>query len=401
MATLDDYRKIAGDEIVDQIIEEAKPLKGKYVTHVNSTYYGGGVAEILDNLVYLMNEIGINAGWRLLKGTKSFFEITKLLHNSCQGGKLEMSPELKEYYEETNRRNSVFMHLEKSDVVIAHDPQVLPLVKFYKASQLWIWRCHIDITEPNPQVWEYLSQFIWHYDEMIISDEKYKKNNLRIPQTVIMPSIDPLSAKNRELSFAEAVTILKKAGIKLGRPIISQISRFDSWKDPLGVIEAYEMAKKEVNCQLVLLGNFATDDPEGLEMYEKTVARAKKSQDVTVLVNVEKNDLTVNALQRVSEIVLQKSLREGFGLTVSEALWKGTPVIGGRVGGIPNQIIDGQNGYMVESVKGCATRIIELMRDEKKRKAMGKFGKEHVRKNFLITRHLLDYIRLLNRLIMK
>ncbi|MBU2220093.1 glycosyltransferase [Patescibacteria group bacterium] len=399
MIDFNDYRRVAGDEIVDQIIKEVKPLQGKDVHHVNSTYYGGGVAEILDSLVFLMNKIGINAGWRLIKGSDEFFHVTKLIHDGCQGADISLTPSMIQVYEETIARNANFTHLKNSDAVIAHDPQVLPLITHYKKNQPWVWRCHIDITRPNPALWDFLKNFINKYDEMVVSDKSFIKEDIKIRQSIIMPSIDPLTDKNKEISLSEAEIILGKAGVKFNKPVISQIARFDVWKDPLGVITAYEIAKKETDCQLVLLGNYATDDPGGDEMYRKTVQRAKESEDVTVLVNLENNDLTVNALQRLSKIVIQKSTREGFGLTVSEALWKGTPVIGGKVGGIINQIIDGKNGYLVEDINECAQKIIYLLKDEELRKQMGEFGKQYVKKNFLITRHLLDYIRLLNRVI--
>lgn len=401
MLTLKDYRKIVGNEIIDEIIDEAKPLQGKYVAHVNSTYYGGGVAEILDSLVYLMNEVGIQAGWRLLKGSDDFFRITKLFHNGCQGAEVKLSREIKKLYEETNHRNSRFMHLERSDALIIHDPQALPLINFYKKNQPWIWRCHIDITSPNPILWRYLKGFIRKYDAMIVSDPAYKKKDIKIPQHIILPSIDPMHEKNRKVSTEQAGKILAPLGINSKKPIISQISRYDYWKDPLGVVEAFKKAKKKVDCQLVMLGNYATDDPEGYEMYRKVQKKTAGIKDIKILVNVENNNLVVNALQTASDVVLQKSIREGFALTVSEALWKGTPVIGGRAGGIPNQIVEGKNGYLVDNVSQCAHRIVDLLKDDKKRKEMGKFGHEYVRKNFLITRHLLDYIKLLKKTMIK
>jgi len=397
MANLDDYRKIVGDKKINEIIKEAKPLKGKYIVHVNSTFYGGGVAEILDSLVYLMNQVGIKAGWRLLKGHCSFFEITKSFHNGSQGANIKLTPKIKKVYEEANRHNSIFMHLEKNDAIIIHDPQVLPLIKFYKKQQPWVWRCHIDITKPNKKLWNYLKNFINLYDEMIISDSRYRKKDIKVPQTIIMPSIDPLNEKNKKLSPQKIKSILSELGIKFNKPIISQISRFDIWKDPCGVIEVFKKVKKKTDCQLILLGNSATDDPEGLKIYYEVAKKAKKIKDVTLLLNVNNNDLVVNALQRVSEVVLQKSIREGFALTVSEALWKGTPVIGGNVGGIPNQVIDGKNGYLVNNIEECADRTIKLLKDDRSRKKMGKYAHEFVKENFLITRHLLDYIKLLKR----
>ncbi len=395
MITLDDYRKIIGDEKIDEIMREAEPLRGKYVAHVNSTFYGGGVAEILDSLVYLMNQVGIKAGWRLIKGIPSFFDITKSFHNGCQGANTTLTKKVKEIYEGTNFHNSTFMHLDKNDAVIIHDPQVLPLIKFYKKNQPWIWRCHIDITKPNKKLWNYLKHFINLYDEMIISDECYRKEDIKIPQTIIMPSINPLNERNKRVSKQKARSILSEHGIKFDKPIISQISRFDVWKDPIGVIDSFRKTRKRVNCQLVLLGNFATDDPEGFKVYQEVVKKTKGQKDITVL--LADSILIVNALQTMSEVVLQKSLREGFALTVSEALWKETPVIGGNVGGIPNQIINGKNGYLVNNIDECSERTIELLKDDKLRKRMGKFGREFVRENFLITRHLLDYIKLLKR----
>lgn len=397
MITLENYRKIVGDEKIDEIIREAKPLRGKYVVHVNSTFYGGGVAGILDSLVYLMNQVGIKSGWRLIKGTPPFFEITKSFHNGCQGAKTKLTEKVKETYEGTSYYNSVIMHLEKNDAVIIHDPQVLPLIKFYKKQQPWIWRCHIDITKPNKKLWNYLKKFINLYDEMIISDDRYRKKEIKVPQTVIMPSIDPLNGKNKKMSPQKIKSTLLELGIRSDKPIISQISRFDIWKDPCGVIDAFKKIKKKTDCQLVLLGNSATDDPEGLKVYREVVKKAKKVKDVTLLLNVTNNDLAVNALQRASKVVLQKSIREGFALTVSEALWKETPVIGGNVGGIPNQIINGKNGYLINNIDECANRTVELLKNDKLRKKMGRFGHKFVRENFLITRHLLDYIKLLKR----
>ncbi len=396
MFSLDDYRRVVGDEKINEIIKEAKPLKGKYIVHINSTFYGGGVAEIIESLVILMNDLGIKAGWRHLKGSDSFFEITKLFHNGAQGENIKLNSRLKKIYEEINKRNSIFMHIEKNDAIIIHDPQVLPLIKFYPKKQPWIWRCHIDITKPNKKLWNYLKGFINLYDEMIVSDKKYFKKDIKIPQKVIMPSINPLTDKNRNISHQKAVKILNKVGIKLHKPIISQISRFDYWKDPLGVIDAFHLIKKQVNCQLVLMGNAATDDPECCNVYKMVLKKAKNNKDIKILFNVGDN-LTVNALQRESAVVLQKSLKEGFALTVSEALWKKTPVVAGNVGGIPNQIIDGKNGFLINNIKECAERVIYLLKNENKRREMGNFGHRYVKDNFLITRHLLDYIKLLRK----
>ncbi|MBD3248144.1 glycosyltransferase [Candidatus Falkowbacteria bacterium] len=399
---LNRYKKIVGSEKIKEIEKRAKPLKGKYILHINATYYGGGVAEILDNLVVLMNDVGINACWSIIKGSEPFFEITKTFHNGTQGYPIKLTKEVKATYEELCRRNSVYINFCGADAVIAHDPQVLPLIKYARPDRKkepWVWRIHTDITQPDPDLWNYLKTFIKNYNEMVVSDEKYLKDDIGLKQTIIMPSIDPLSKKNRDLSDKQARKILKDAGIDLKKPMICQISRYDRWKDQVGVVEAFKRIKKEVDCQLVLLGNYATDDPEGAAYYKKTKAKAKGLKDIKVIADKGASPLLVNALQKMSEVVIQKSLREGFGLTVSEALWKRTPVVAGNVGGIPSQIKHGENGFLVNSVKQCAEKTIELLKDDKLRKKMGKNGREYVRENFLITRHLLDYLELLNRII--
>ncbi len=400
MKLLNKYKKIVGSKKINEIVNKAESLRGKYILNVNSTYYGGGVAVILDNLVILMNDLGINACWSVLKGNEPFFEITKSFHNGTQGEKIKLTKEIRKTYEKLCERNAVYLNFNNIDAVIAHDPQVLPLIKYDKQKDVpWIWRSHTDISNPDKKLWKYLEMFIRKYDEMIVSDNKYFKKDLKIKQSIIMPSIDPLDDKNRDISQEKANSELRKIGIKdLRKPIISQISRYDHFKDPIGVIETFKKVKKEVDCQLVLMGNFATDDPEGSYMYKKVVHKAKRMSDVTIIVN-SGTDLSVNALQRTSEVVLQKSIKEGFALTVSEALWKQTPVVAGNVGGIPNQIINGQNGYLIENIDECAKRTIEILKDKKKQRRMGKFAREYVRNNFLITRHLLDYIELLNRVI--
>ena len=396
MNTLNDYRKIVGDKKINEIINEAKPLKGKYVTHINSTFYGGGVAEILSSLVFLMNDVGIKAEWRLLRGDKNFFNITKSFHNGLQGSDIKLTEKNKKIYEKINYLNSLFIHLEKSDIVIAHDVQVLPLIKFFKKTQPWIWRCHVDISNQNKKLWKYLTGFINLYDNIIISDKNYIKNDINTEQKIIMPSIDPLSDKNKNLSLKKAKAILSDFNIKFNKPIISQISRYDIWKDPVGVVDTFLLIKKKIDCQLILLGNTSIDDPEGDKIYKQVIKKTKNIKDCIVLLNVENNDIVVNALQRMSDVVLQKSLKEGFALTVSEALWKGTPVVGSNVGGIPNQIINGKNGYLVNSIKECAEKTIKILQDNNLRKKMGEYAYEYVKENFLITRHLLDYIKIIN-----
>lgn len=399
---LNRYKKIIGDDKFKEIEKKAKPLKGKYILHVNATYYGGGVAEILDNMAVLMNDVGINACWSIIKGSNPFFEVTKTFHNGIQGYPVKMTKEFKSTYEDLCERNAVFMNFYNIDAVIAHDPQVLPLIKYARPDskkEPWVWRVHTDITKPNKEVWQYLKKFIKLYDEMVVSDEKYLKSDVGLRQSVIMPSISPFNNKNKDLTSRQVDRILEKYKIKTKKPIVCQISRYDYWKDQSGVLDAFKLMKKEVDCHLVLLGNYATDDPEGKGYYEKTLKKAKGMKDVQVLVDKKNDNLLVNALQRKADVILQKSLREGFGLTVSEALWKGTPVVAGNVGGIPNQIIHGKNGFLVKNVRECSRRTVEILKDEKLKKRMGKHGREHVRENFLITRHLLDYLELLNRVI--
>ncbi|MBU4202188.1 MAG: glycosyltransferase [Candidatus Altiarchaeales archaeon] len=389
--TLDKYRNIVGDKTINEIYESASSLSEKHIVHINSTYQGGGVAEILETLVLLMNDAGVDTGWRLLHGSLDFFTVTKKFHNALQGDDIRLSRMKRKIYEGNNENNAAFLHLDH-DAVIVHDPQPLPLIKFEKKSQPWIWRCHIDISNPNEVAWNYLKKFILKYDAMVVSMEEYKKN-LPIKQRVIMPAIDPLSPKNHEISASKISKYLSKFGIEQDKPIISQVSRFDKWKDPEGVIKAYEIAKKKVDCRLVLIGSIATDDPEGQRIYDGLRKRIEDENDILLISH--ESDILVNAIQRASSIILQKSIKEGFGLTMSEALWKCTPVIGGNVGGIRTQVIEGINGYLVDDIKECADRIVKLLENPKLAEEMGKKGKEHVRNNFLVTRHLLDWFEFL------
>jgi trehalose synthase len=395
---LDDYEEIVGDKLISLIREKASLLSEKHVEHINSTFIGGGVAEILNSLVLLMNDVGIATGWRILKGHPDFFNITKSFHNALQGNKnFTLTGDIKKKYEECSEVNSKIMHIQECDFIVVHDPQPLPLIKFYEKNQPWVWRLHIDLTDPHGGLWEYLKTFILEYNLMIVSMDAYKKE-LPLPQRIIHPSIDPLTDKNKDISEEEAFKHLRKYGIENDKPIISQVSRFDPWKDPLGVIDAYKLIKKKHDCQLVLMANMASDDPEGPKIYEQVVEKAKEAEDIHFIVNAEDNDIVVNSLQRVSHVVIQKSTREGFGLTVTEALWKGTPVVGGNVGGIPLQVIDKKTGFLVNNVQECADRVLRLLKDDKLRETLGKNAKEHVKNNFLITRHLMDYIELINNL---
>lgn len=395
--SLKNYSSIVGEKLVDEIYEEAAPLEDKHVEHINSTYYGGGVAEILSSLTLLMNDVGIKTGWRLLKGSQDFFNVTKKFHNALQGENIRLSENKKKIYTECSEINSIIMHIHSLDAIIVHDPQPLPLINFYKKKQPWIWRCHIDLSNPNKELWSYLKQFIEKYDAVVVSMEQYKQKDLQKPHHIIQPSIDPLTVKNKFIPDSVVKRYLSKFGVDLDKPVISQVSRFDKWKDPLGVVNSFEIIKKQVDCKLVLLGSMATDDPEGEIIYNRLMEKVKGNNDIIVINYAD--DFLVNCLQRASDVVIQKSIREGFGLTVTEALWKGTPVVGGNAGGIPLQVIDGKNGYLVNNVKECADRTIKLLKDPRLREELGTAGIGHVKKNFLITRHLMDYIHLLKGMI--
>ncbi|MFX1520011.1 MAG: glycosyltransferase [Promethearchaeota archaeon] len=399
MASLKSYRRVIGKENFEQLQMKAENFSKNHILCINSTYQGGGVAEMLNSMIPMFHDIGIDFGWRILHGNPDFFKITKSFHNALQGDKINLSENRKNIYYETNKRFSKFTHINNHDLVIVHDPQPLALVDFFEKRQPWIFRAHIDITHPNPILWTYLKKFIEQYDHLVISMEKYKKE-LSIPQSVIYPAIDPLSPKNKKPSDNTISKTIAKHGINIERPIISQVSRFDKWKDPLGVIRVFELVRQKTDCQLVLLGAFATDDPEGQQIYEKVRKRVNKSKyrkDMTLLLNG--TDVMVNCLQTASSVVIQKSLREGFGLVVSEALWKGTPVVASNVGGIPLQVIDSVNGFLYEpkDIRGFSESIIKLLKDEKLREDMGKNGKEHVRNNFLISRLMIDWLNLFEK----
>lgn len=397
MKSLDDYLPIVGEKVIGEIHRKARHLVNKHIVHVNSTAYGGGVAEILNNLIILLNDIAVDSGWRVLIGTSDFFTVTKKFHNSLQGQDINLSTNKKQLYMDTNERFGRFTHLDH-DCVIIHDPQPLPLIKFKKKIQPWVWRCHIDITHPNPDLWTYLKTFILRYDLIVISSELYRKSDIPIEQRIIHPSIDPLSMKNLDLSNDMLASTLKKFSIPLDKPLITQVSRFDPWKDPEGVLKVFEHVKQTVDCRLVFCYNMAPDDPEGIIIYNKMKKAARKHlENGDVLFVLGDNQMLVNSLQKVSSVILQKSTREGFGLTVSEAMWKGTPVVASNVGGIPEQIIDGETGLLVDphDIGACADRVTALLKDPKLAEDMGRKAREHVRKHFLITRHLDDYLGLL------
>lgn len=397
MRRLEDYIDIVGKGVIASVYQKASKLYGKHILHINSTYQGGGVAEMLQSLVPLMNDVGIDTGWRILHGNPDFFSITKEFHNGLQGQSINLTSTKIEHYLDTNRNFSLYTHIGH-DCIIIHDPQPLPLINYFTKRQPWVWRCHIDLSHPNESLWEFLSKLVLKYDKLIISNLKYKKQNCPIEQRIIFPAIDPLSLKNREVTQREITSTLNKFNIPIDKPIITQISRFDKWKDPEGVVDVFMKVKEKVDCRLVLCGSMASDDPEGIVIYETIKKKAEpylKNQDI-ILLTVE-NNMLVNVLQRVSSVIIQKSLREGFGLTVTEGLWKGKPVIASNVGGIPLQIIDGENGFLFEpdDNDGFAGRVVQILQDPKLSENISIKAKESVRRNFLITRLLSDYLELL------
>lgn len=399
--SLNDYLSIVGDETIGEIYKKARRLYGKTIVHVNSTYYGGGVAEILSGIVPLMNDVGIAAGWRMLRGTPDFFDITKKFHNALQGNSVNLTDIKKKLYVQANEDFSTYSHITH-DCVIIHDPQPLPLIQFYPRKQPWIWRIHIDLSKPNKELWEFLKNFILKYDIIIISSEEYRLQDMPVEQRVIHPAIDPLSPKNMALPEKVIAKYLKKFNIPTDKPLITQISRFDRFKDQEGLIDIFRMVKERVDCRLVLCGSSALDDPESQQYYERTKRKANNYiKDRDVIMITSENNILVNALQRKSDVIVQKSLREGFGLTVTEALLKEKPVIASRVGGITLQIKEGENGFLLDpnDKEGFAERIIEVLKNPSLAKTMGAKGAAIAKEEFLITRLLADYLDLLGDLI--
>jgi len=401
--TLADYTHIVGKDLTEQIRQLAEPLKGKRVLHVSATAFGGGVSEILYTLVPLMRDVGVDAHWHVIFGKEEFYNATKLLHNSLQGAEETLSDEQWEIFDEINQINAEGLQGEW-DVVIVHDPQPIGLLRGAKAKgENWIWRCHIDLSTPNPAPIERLLPMIEEYDASVWHMEKYVPDGMgkhREAVRIVPPAIDPLSPKNMAFSPEDASYICRQFGIDVDRPLITQVSRFDPWKDPIGVIDAYREVTEQVpEAQLAMVGSMATDDPEGMEYFQKTFEYADGDEDIKILSNLNNvGAIEVNAFQSQSDICLQKSIREGFGLTVTEALWKGRPTVAGNVGGIPLQIEDGVSGYLVNSPSECASRCLEILRDPGLGKQLGREGKEHARRMFLTPRLLRDWLQLFSDL---
>jgi len=401
--TLTDYTHIVGKDLTERIRQLAEPLKGKRVLHVSATAFGGGVSEILYTMVPLMRDVGLDAHWHVIFGKEEFFNATKLLHNSLQGAEETLSDEQWEIFDEINRVNADGLQGEW-DVVIVHDPQpILMRREAPEKSKHWIWRCHIDLSTPNPAPIERLLPVIEEYDASVWHMEQYVPNDMgrhREAVNIIPPAIDPLSPKNMAFSPEDAAFVCRQFGIDVDRPLITQVSRFDPWKDPIGVIDAYrQVTEKAPEAQLAMVGSMATDDPEGMEYFQKTFEYAGGDEDIKILSNLNNvGAIEVNAFQSQSDICLQKSIREGFGLTVTEALWKGRPTVAGNVGGIPLQIEDGVSGYLVNSPAECAERCLEILRDPELGKKLGREGKEHARHEFLTPRLLRDWLQLVTDL---
>ena len=405
--SLDTYAPFVGEEKLDEIRALAKPLRGARVLHLNATSYGGGVAEILNSFIPLLQDLGIEADWQTIEAHPEFFDVTKSMHNAMQGMYIPWHTAMAETWRQVNHANAEGI-TGRYDYVVVHDPQPAGVLHYIKQRDpevlgaKWVWRCHLDTTESLPQVWDFLRGYVQLYDGMIFTLEEYVKEPIPGPvlQT-IWPAIDPASTKNSEISPQVIRDVCDRYDIDPDRPIISQISRFDPWKDPLGVIDVYRILKEErPDLQLIMVASMANDDPEAWSYYERIVRKAGEDFDIHVLTNLNGvGNLEVNTFQSASDVVMQKSIREGFGLVVSEALWKGKAFVGSPVGGIPMQLASGRAGRIAHTTEDFAASIAELLDDSGARDKLGQAGREHVRQNFLTTRLLEDHLRLMNRLI--
>jgi trehalose synthase len=399
--SFESYRAVAPDAQMDEVLRLAERLRGARVLHINATSYGGGVSEILRSSVPLLNDLGLVAEWQLIHGDEAFFHVTKRIHNGLQGGAEELTEAEKALYLANAQLNAA--HLSHDyDFVFVHDPQpaALPALGGSKGAR-WVWRCHVDSSRPNPAIWEFLLPFLPVYDAAIFTLGEYLPPRFPIQRVVLHPpAIDPLSPKNYPLPQPLAEHVLEWIGVRLSRPLITQVSRFDRWKDPLGVVDAFQRVRAQVpDLQLALVGSLALDDPEGWAVYESLRERTAGDGNIHLFTNlVGVGNIEVNAFQALSNVILQKSLREGFGLVVAEALWKGTPVVGARVGGIPLQMPESVGGFLVDSVEECAAAVLHLLRHPEEARELGARGREHVRRHFLMPRLLLEELRLMDAL---
>ena len=391
---LEDYRQVVGSQVIDELLMLADRVRHRRLQHINSTSVGGGVAEILTRMVPLLRDLEIDTTWDVIKGNQAFFGVTKAFHNALHGGKEAITEEMFEVFRATTAMNLNDLDTY-GDVIVVHDPQPAGLIaRKGEVGGRWLWRCHIDVSTPDPRVWGFLQDYVAQYDASIFSMPDFAQQ-LAIPQYMVPPSIDPLSDKNRELPGDAVGAVVERYGLDPDRPILTQISRFDRLKDPLGVMRAYRMVRRRRDCQLLLAGGGATDDPEGAEVLREVREAAGNDPDIHVLELPPLSDVHINALVRGSTIVMQKSIKEGFGLTVTEALWKKKPVIGGAVGGIRLQLLNGVTGFLVHSPEGAANRAVELLGDPELCATVGAAGHEHVKENFLTTRHIRDYLLLM------
>jgi trehalose synthase len=399
--SLADYTHICGRDLIAEIRELAEPLQGKRVVHVSATAFGGGVSEILYTLVPLMRDVGLECEWHVIYGREEFFNATKLMHNALQGAPQDLDSEQWATWKRFNEMNARELS-DGWDVCLIHDPQPAGLYKLVpEKSKGWLWRCHIDLSTPNPDTIAQLMPYIEDYPESLFHMQDYVPAGMGGNVNIVPPAIDPLTPKNMALSPEDASFVCGQFGIDIDRPLMCQVSRFDPWKDPLGVIDAYRQVKEQLpEMQLALVGSMASDDPEGWDFFNATIAHADGDPDVHILNNFNNvGAIEVNAFQSHADVVIQKSTREGFGLTVSEAIWKARPFIGGDVGGIPLQIEDGTSGFLVSSVEQCAQRTLEIISDPGLGRRLGRTGKEHVRTHFLTPRYLRDYLRIFARLL--
>jgi len=393
MSRINDYAPIVGSSTIEELYLLAERLRGKTVQNINSTAVGGGVAEILSRMLPLLQDLGVDISWDVIKGNERFFSLTKRIHNALHGVAETFGPGELDYLVEVNRQNAKEV-LRGAEITFVHDPQPVALVEEKRSrGGQWIWRCHIDFTNPQPDVWEFLWTFIESYEAAVFSAPAFSRP-LSIRQVLISPSIDPLSDKNKELPEDLIDSVCERFGLNRDRPVVTQISRFDYLKDPVGVIRAYKMVKEHVDCQLVLAGGGATDDPEGMKVLAEVKQEAADDPDIFVLFLPPGSDIEINALQRASDVILQKSLKEGFGLTVAEALWKAKPVVASAVGGIPLQIAHKYSGILSHSNEGTAYYIKQLLNAPQYAEKLGMNGREHIKNNFLITRHIRDYLLL-------
>ncbi|MPZ24033.1 MAG: glycosyltransferase [Dehalococcoidia bacterium] len=399
------YRAIVGEQVVDEIEQLAADLEGARVLHINATAFGGGVSELLSTVVPLMNDIGLACEWHVMEGDPAFFRATKAMHNGLQGMPVEWSAEMAETWRATNRNNARMLE-DSWDFVVVHDAQpaavlaALEMESGRRPSGRWIWRCHVDLTDARDDVWAFLNPYVGLHDAAVFTLGSYVRHDLRPQVMIIPPAIDPLSPKNMPIEKVAIRSCLDRYKVDPNRPIVVQVSRFDPWKDPIGVIDAFRLAKTEVRgLQLVLVGSMADDDPEGWEWYERTVAHAATDSDIHVLTNLDgANSFEVNCFQRAADVVVQKSLREGFGLVVSEALWKERALVSTSVGGLPLQVVDGSTGRFATDSDDFSDQIVDYLRHPEERRRSGLAGREHVRQNFLITRYLRDYLLLFRHL---